>query len=99
MAIEGAGDVTIAGIDSLGVYASSEWGERGSCKRCGSALFFRTKDASHYGLSAMACTDIDDAELSEQIFIDSKPSWYDLANDTKKLTGMEFLAQFASDEG
>ncbi|MER0238085.1 GFA family protein [Fulvimarina sp. MAC8] len=99
MAIEGASEVTIAGTDQLGIYESSGWGERGFCKKCGTALFFRTKDASMYALSAMACTDIDDATLTEEIFVDSKPGWYDLANDTKKLTGVEFLAQFASDEG
>ncbi|MDY8109491.1 GFA family protein [Fulvimarina sp. 2208YS6-2-32] len=98
MALEGARDVTIAGTDYLGLYESSGWGERGFCRNCGSSLFFRLKDASMYGISAMACSDITDAHLAEQIFIDSKPGWYELANDTKTLTGAQFLAQFASDE-
>ncbi|RFC65241.1 GFA family protein [Fulvimarina endophytica] len=98
MALEGAREVSIAGTDRLGIYASSPTGERGFCIGCGTTLFFRTKDAAHYAVSAMACSDVDDAEMVDQIFIDSKPHWYEFANDTKKLTGLEFFALHASDE-
>ena len=35
-----------------------------------------------------------DFKLEEQIFIDAKAPYYELANDTPKLTEEEFLAQF-----
>ncbi|MEM9989231.1 MAG: GFA family protein, partial [Pseudomonadota bacterium] len=30
----------------LGIYRSSEWAERGFCKKCGTVLFWRTHDHS-----------------------------------------------------
>ena len=38
-----------------------------------------------------------DFKLEEQIFIDAKAPYYELANDTPKLTEEEFLAQFGSE--
>jgi glutathione-dependent formaldehyde-activating, GFA len=35
--------------------------------------------------------------LEEQIFIDTKAPYYELANDTPKLTEEEFLAQFGGE--
>jgi len=98
MAVEASEEVVIAGTDFLGIYESSDWGERGFCNRCGSTLFWRSKDATHYAISAAAFDDLTEARFTQQIFVDSKPDWYDFANDTKKMTGGEFLAQFASPE-
>jgi len=36
-------------------------------------------------------------KLEEQIYIDAKAPYYELANDTPKLTEEEFLAQFGSE--
>lgn len=98
MAVEASENVIIAGTDLLGIYESSGWGERGFCNACGTTLFWRSKDAAHYAISAMAFDDLTEAELTKQIFIDSKPGWYALANETQTMTGAEFLAQFASEE-
>ncbi len=98
MAIEASENVIVAGTDLLGIYESSGWGERGFCNRCGSTLFWRSKDASHYAISAMAFDDLSEAVLTQEIFIDSKPDWYSFANETKTMTGSDFLAQFASAE-
>ncbi|NDW06546.1 GFA family protein [Jiella pacifica] len=98
LAVEASKNVVVAGTDLLGIYESSGWGERGFCNRCGSTLFWRSKDAAHYAISAMAFDDLTEAVLTKQIFIDSKPDWYAFANETESMTGAEFLAQFASAE-
>ncbi|MCE7030088.1 GFA family protein [Jiella avicenniae] len=98
MAVEASENVVLAGTDLLGIYESSGWGERGFCTACGSTLFWRSKDAAHYAISAMAFDDLSEAVLTKQIFIDSKPDWYAFANETKSMTGAEFLAQFSSEE-
>ncbi|MBO0663796.1 GFA family protein [Jiella sp. MQZ9-1] len=98
MALKASDTVVLSGTDSLGIYESSAWGERGFCNRCGTSLFWRSKDAGHYAISAMAFDDLGDAAMSDQIFIDSKPAWYAFANETKTMTGAEFFAQFASEE-
>ncbi|SJZ55511.1 GFA family protein [Consotaella salsifontis] len=91
----GASAAVLSGIDDLGIFQSSEWGERGFCRECGSSLFWRSRDESHYALSVNALQDASDATFSTEIFIDSKPAWYDFANDTKKMTGAEVFAAFA----
>lgn len=79
----------------LGIYRSSEWGERGFCKACGSNLYFRMQDGSFHGVNAGALDDLSDAILTAEIFIDDKPGFYDFAQPTQKMTGAEVRALFA----
>ncbi|MEF2551247.1 GFA family protein [Aurantimonas sp. A2-1-M11] len=95
MAIDGASNVVAAGTDLIETYQSSGWGERGFCRVCGTSLFWRSKDGEHYAMSAMLFDGLGDVRLTQEIFIDSKPSWYAFANETEKMTGAEFFAQFA----
>lgn len=90
------GAVTLEGEDSIGVYRSSEWGERAFCTKCGSALFWRLHGTDHYAFSAGAIEDQSDLKMVSQIFIDEKPAYYDFANDTPKLTGAEVAAAFSA---
>ena len=94
-ALEDATDLQISGEDSMTVYKSSDWGERCFCKVCGTSLFWRSPTFGHTAVMAGALTDTTGLEFTSQIFIDSKPDYYDFANDTKKMTEQEFLAQFA----
>ncbi len=77
-------------------YQSSEWAERGFCPNCGSSLYYRLLGSEDYILSA----GLFDGEftLHEQIFIDEKPAYYDLANDTPKLTAKEVFEKYAPKE-
>lgn len=90
-----SGAVKIDGDEHLGVYGSSEWGERQFCKRCGTALFWRTRDGANFYVSAGALSDKSHLHLGHELFIDQKPGYYAFANDTHKVTGEEFLAMFA----
>ncbi|MEX6507527.1 GFA family protein [Jiella sp. M17.18] len=95
LSLHGAENVVLAGTDLLTVYKSSQWGERGFCKACGSALFWRSHDEAIYAISAAAVDNLGDVEMTREIFIDSKPDWYAFANDTEKMTGAEFFAMVA----
>ncbi len=88
------GAVAFTGGESLGVYKSSEWAERGFCKACGSSLFYHLLGTDHYSFSVNALNDQRGFRLTSQIFIDEKPDFYDFANDTPKLTGAEVFAAF-----
>jgi hypothetical protein len=88
------GELAIEGRDSLGIYKSSEWGERAFCKTCGSSLYWHLAGSVHYSLAAGALDDKSALNLTLQIFIDEKPAYYDFANDTQKLTGPEVMAAF-----
>jgi hypothetical protein len=96
LAIEGGSDVSFEGEENIGVYQSSQWAERGFCKKCGSHLFYRLKDNSQYYIPAGIFERDEDFVLEHQVFIDEKPEYYSFANKTKNLTGAELFAQFTS---
>lgn len=92
------GPVAFEGAENIGVYKSSEWGERAFCKICGTSLYWHLAGSDHYSFSAGALDDQAGLALTLQIFIDEKPAYYDLANQTRKLTGAEVMAAFAADK-
>ncbi len=77
-------------VNNVAHYQSSDWGERGFCQTCGTHLYFHQLGTDNYYLSAGLFDDVD-FKLVSQIFIDKKACYYDLANDTPKLTEQEFL--------
>jgi len=94
LAIEGA--LTVDGQEHATIYASSDWAERCFCSKCGSHLYYHVKGLNHYSVPAGLIQEDKQFELSRQIFIDEKPDYYALANETPKLTGAEIFAQYAS---
>lgn len=90
------GPVTFEGAENIGVYKSSEWGERAFCKTCGTSLYWRMSGAEHYAVSAGALDDPPGLTLASEIFIDEKPDYYAFANETHKMTGAEAMAAFAA---
>ena len=80
------------------LYRSSNFAQRGFCGDCGTHLFYRLLPTGEYILPAGLFQDRD-FTLASQIFIDEKPAFYALANDTETLTGQQVFARFASDNG
>ncbi|MNV28729.1 Glutathione-dependent formaldehyde-activating enzyme [compost metagenome] len=76
-------------------YRSSEWAERGFCGECGTHLYYRLVPDGEYFVPAGLFQDRA-FELASQIFIDEKPPFYTLANDTPMLTGKQVFEQFAA---
>lgn len=97
LAVECEG-VAFADEKALGVYSSSEWGERCFCKSCGSTLLWRSKDGAHTAVSVQAFENPSDYRLVSQIFIDEKPDCYSFTQATKDMTGAEFIAMVTSAE-
>lgn len=93
-AVECSSNIDIEGNQYVSVYSSSDWAERGFCSNCGTHLFYRLKLDGHYAIPVGLLDDGPNWVLDEQIFIDEKPSFYSLANETKKLTGAEVFAQY-----
>lgn len=84
-----------AGDAPLGVYRSSDWGERVFCRNCGSSLIWRTQDGEHQSVSVQCFDDPSRFALESEIFIDEKPASYALAGAYHTMTGAEVMAQFA----
>ncbi len=78
-------------------YQSSDWAERGFCRQCGTHLFYHLLPSNEYILPAGLFQD-EQFELDSQIFVDEKPSFYELKNQTKNMTGQEVFELFASKE-
>jgi hypothetical protein len=91
-------DVTIEDEATVTAYKSSGYGERVFCKTCGSSLFWRMQDGSMTVVSLQAFDDVSGFVFAEEIFVDSKPTIYEFANDTRKLTGEEFFARAAASQ-
>lgn len=94
-AVECENEVSIDGKDSLSTFESSEWAERGFCKKCGTHLFYRLKKEKHYALPVGIFDGDNKWEFTEQIFIDQKPPFYSFTEKTKNLTGEEVFSQYS----
>ena len=92
-------DVSFKDSSNLSIYASSEWAERGFCKKCGSHLFYKFKQANQYIMPVGLFDSDTNLVFDHQIFIDEKPEYYCFSNKTKNMTGEEVMAMFGEGGG
>ncbi|MEL6373959.1 MAG: GFA family protein [Pseudomonadota bacterium] len=90
------GEPTIEDASTITVYASSDWGQRHFCGRCGTNLFWRAPDYGYYGVSVGALDDVSALTFTKELFIDEKPALYAFAGERQRMTGPELEAFFAS---
>lgn len=69
--------------ETLAVFASSEFAERGFCSRCGSHIFHRPKLGPELAISA-GLLNSTDLTITREIFHDSKPVWYRFDASSRK---------------
>ncbi|MGP1395377.1 MAG: GFA family protein [Inquilinaceae bacterium] len=94
MAIDCGTDVLIEGEENMTLFDSSAWAERAFCKKCGSNLFYRIKEAGQHFVPAGIFGDVEDLIFDHQVFIDEKPAYYSFANNTQDMTGPEIFAKY-----
>jgi len=95
MAVDCGKEVIFEGEENVSTFSSSEWAERGFCKKCGSNLFYKLKDSGQYIMAAGLFDDEARFVFDEQVFIDERPSYYCFANETRNMTGAEVFAKYA----
>jgi len=98
------GGVTLEASDTLTWYKGSDWGERGFCSTCGSAVAWRLQQfPDKLGVSLGAFDDTAGLKLETHIFTDSGPDYYTIPDDIPHKTGAqvmeEFMAKMASKKG
>ncbi|GHE97190.1 aldehyde-activating protein [Aliiroseovarius zhejiangensis] len=91
-------NVDFKGADNITTIRSSDWAERGFCNRCGSNLFYRILETDEYQMSAGLLNDTTNMSLTLQVFTDSKPHYYTLADKTQMMTGAEVFEMYAPPE-
>lgn len=94
MSVRCGSDVVFEGQDNIAVYDSSDWAERGFCRKCGSHLFYRLKVGNRHEIAAGLFDHQNDFSFDLQVFIDRKPSFYSFANKTKEMTEAEVIEMF-----
>lgn len=90
-----ASAVTISGEDHLTVFKSSDWAERAFCAHCGTHIYYHLLPAQQYIIPAGLVQNEANFVLTNQIYIDNKPAYYDFSNKTENMTEAEVMAQFA----
>lgn len=95
MAIK-ARSVRFSAPENILRWRSSEWGERGSCRLCGGALFWRfVGDEAHY-LNVGTLNDQSGLRMSDEVFVDEQPGHYRFsgAEDRDRMTGAELMLKY-----
>ena len=95
LTVECGDDVRIEGSESVAVFDSSKWAERGFCKSCGTHLFYRLKHSQQYEIPLGLFGDKISPSFRLQVFIDRKPPGYAFADDTEELTEAEVYEKYA----
>ena len=85
--------VHIAGEAAISVYRSSEWAERAFCGACGSNLWYRFLPTGSRSFLAGLFDLPPGFGIERQIFVDEKPDWYDILQQSPMLTGPECVAE------
>ncbi len=98
LVVDCGSEVDFEGAESLAVYPSSEWAERGFCSSCGTHLFYRFTQENHYMLPAGLLGDSSEFEFVRQVFVDQKPAWYCFANSTAMLTEEQAVAEYMANK-
>ena len=94
MEINGGTEVSYEGEDSIAIFASSPWAERGFCQTCGTNLFYRIRETGETMVSVGLFEASDDLVFERQVFVDERPEFYRFENKTEDLTGAEIFALF-----
>jgi hypothetical protein len=95
MEINCGDNVSFSGEENISIFNSSDWAERGFCKKCGTHLFYKLKEGNQH-MVPVGLFDIGEGMVfDQQVFIDEKPSYYCFLNQTENMTGAELFAKFA----
>lgn len=71
--------------ESIRVYQSSDWAERGFCSKCGTFIFYRYQKVKHAHLNVELFKELSkQANFNLEIFYGDKPDYYSFDNITKK---------------
>lgn len=95
LAVDCGSEVKFEGEANITVFNSSDWADRGFCKKCGSNLFYRLKGIEQYQIPPGLFDDDSGLEFNHQVFVDERPDYYEFANKTSNMTGPEVYAKYA----
>jgi hypothetical protein len=92
----GVGGIAFQGEGDILRYKSSDFAERGTCKKCGSHLFYHLFQPSMYIMSIGAFDDQSKFTIGGEIYVDMKPEGYAFAGSHTRETEHEFLKRIGA---
>lgn len=95
----GVDDLVINNDEGLRWYRSSEYAERGFCKRCGGNLFFRPFHGKHVSVMAGTLDTPTGLEGAAHIFVDSKSDYYLIGDGLPQHAGDDDLETLECEHG
>lgn len=88
-------DVQFIGQEHISRFKSSALAERGFCKHCGTHIYYHFLPQNNYIISAGLFADSEYFNLTIQVFIDKKPRYYTLSNQTPTLTEQQIIERYS----
>ena len=88
-----AEDFILDGEEHVSRYQSSKWAERAFCSKCGSSLWYKFLPTGARTFLAGLFDLPDGLPIKHQIFVDEKPDWFDIAQNSPMKTGPEIIAE------
>ncbi len=79
--------------ETLVVYRSSSFAERGFCGRCGSHVFHRPRQGPELAISA-GLLENPDFRIAREIFDDARPPFYRFEADSVKRSGLSMALEW-----
>lgn len=83
----------VTGEEAVTTYRSSDWAERAFCRTCGSNLWYRFLPTGNRVFLAGLFDLPEGFGIEQQIFVEEKPDWYDLVQDSPMKTGEQIMAE------
>lgn len=96
MTVDAGTTISFQGTEFITTYSSSDWAERGFCKKCGTHLFYRLKESGFSNVPLGLLENSQHFKFHLQIFIDMKPEQYSFANKTEQMTEAEVFAKYSA---
>jgi hypothetical protein len=75
LGVHGNSELKASGRENIERYTSSDWAERGFCKKCGTTLFYHLTVGSEDYIYSAGLFDDAEFEITSEIFVDAKPDY------------------------
>lgn len=89
-------NLELTGEAKVNAYHHSEWGERATCKTCGSILFWKLQGRPIGFVAVGLLDDQSRLALTEEIFVDYRPDWLPAFAGAKQRTEAEMKAELSA---
>lgn len=81
LGVHGSNELKASGAEHIQRFVSSDWAERGFCKKCGTTLFYHLTVGSKDYIYSAGLFDGVEFEITEEIFVDAKPAYMGFLSD------------------